>query len=115
MGAIAFNLAAAMTATAPPAPPKQEMLGLVKRVWLLLYAEGGRWSAAEIRKRLHLSGDIHAALREMVERGFIVRTVTASPYAESRVQYGVERRCKVPRGVAIAEIEETLAMGLRRP
>lgn len=112
MGAIAMDFAA-LSAAAPPMP-KAEMVGLVKRVWLLLYSEGGRWSAAEVRRRLHLSGDIHAALREMVERGFIVRTVTVNPDAESRVQYGVEKRCKVPRGVVISEIEEMLTMGLKR-
>lgn len=111
MQAMALDFAA----LSRPAPviPKPEMSGLVKKVWLLLYSEGGRWSAAEIRRRLHLAGDIHAALREMVERGFIVRSITASPYAESKVQYGVVKTCKVPRGVVISEIEEMLTLGLK--
>ena len=112
MGAFALDFAALSAPTQPVV--RQEMAGLVKRVWLLLYAEGGRWSASEIRRRLHLSGDIHAALREMVERGFICRSEATSPDAESRVQYGVEKRCKVPRGVVISEIEEMLTMGLKR-
>jgi hypothetical protein len=89
------------------------MSGAVKRIWLLLYAEGGRWNAAEIREKLRLTGEIHTALREMVERGFLVRGKTCNLDGECSIKYWVTKKCKVPRGVAIEEIEFTLTMGMQ--
>jgi hypothetical protein len=89
------------------------MSGLVKRVWLLLYTEGGRWTAAEIRHRLHLQTavSIHATLRDMVETGFLSRSRTTNIDGETPVQYGVTRGCKVPRGVTVDEMWDVLQMG----
>jgi Uncharacterized membrane-associated protein/domain len=90
---------------------RHETAGLVKRVWLLLYAEGGRWTEAEIRKRLHLPVEIHTALREMAERGFVDRKRICNIDNECSVQYGVIRACKVPRGVTVEEMWEVLQIG----
>jgi hypothetical protein len=117
MGAIALDFAAMSAMTPPPMllPQRPEMAGLVKRVWLLLYSEGGRWTEAEIRHRLHIASGIHTALREMVERGFLVRSKVENIDGESSVQYGVGRKCKVPRGVVLEEIEQLLEMVKGKP
>lgn len=98
---------------APPEPPRPEMAGLVKRVWLLLYQEGGRWTEAEVRQKLRLPAEIHTALREMAERGFVERKRVCNIDNECSVQYGVIRACKVPRGVTVDEMWDVLQMGAK--
>lgn len=110
MNAIAFDWRnIAMSSIARTKPPRPSaMSGLVKRVWLLLYAEGGRWNAAEIKARLHVPGEIHTTLREMAERGFLIRGKLCDIDGECSMRYGVTSKCKVPRGVAIEEIQAAL-------
>lgn len=85
--------------------------GLVKRIWMLLYAEGGRWTEAEIRKSLRLAADAHTCLREMVDRGFIVRHRLVNIDGEKSTKYAVTKACKFPRGVSIEEVEQLLKLG----
>lgn len=87
-----------------PAPESS----LVKRVWLLLYAEGGTWTEAEVRHRLHLAAAIHAVLRTLADRGYLARSKVTNIDGESAVKYGVARRCKVPRGVTVDELWKVL-------
>lgn len=96
-------------AMAPLQRPAME--GLVKRVWLLLYQEGGRWTEAEVRQKLRLPAEIHTALREMAERGFVERKRICNIDQECSIKYGVVRTCKVPRGVTVDEMWEVLQMG----
>jgi hypothetical protein len=90
--------------------PRRDESGLVKRVWLLLYAEGGTWTEHEIRVRLHLSAAIHAVLRTLSDRGFLARSKVENIDGETSVKYGVARRCKVPRGVTLDEMWDVLQM-----
>lgn len=99
MGAIAQDWTAMASLTPPPA----SLAPLVKRVWLLLYAEGARWTEAEIRKKLGTK-EIHVVLRQMARRGYIGRAQVENIDGESSVQYGVTRSCKVPRGVTVDEM-----------
>ncbi|HET8744300.1 MAG TPA: hypothetical protein VFM98_01755 [Ramlibacter sp.] len=85
-------------------------LGLHKRVWLLLYAEGGMWTEAEIRAKLGLVAELHVALRGMHEGGFLVRKLFVSIDGEARMKYGVSSRCKFPRGLTVAEAEAAVAL-----
>lgn len=84
-----------------------------KRAWLLLYSEGGWWTAAEIRDHLHLpdgSNMLNVILGQMVAAGFLESKKEPDHQLEVRLRFGVTRRCKVPRGVVLEEIEATLAL-----
>jgi hypothetical protein len=83
--------------------------GPVKRIWLLLYTEGGWWGSSEIRERLRMTRDLgtRQLINEMVGNGFLARRVHQTPEGDA-VQYGVDRRCKVPRGVTIEEMWDIL-------
>lgn len=94
--------------TRQPAPRQDS--GLVKRVWLLLYAEGGTWTEKEIRVHLHRSDPIRATLTRLVDRGYLARNKRTNIDGESAVKYGVDRRCKVPQGVTVDELWEILQM-----
>lgn len=109
MGAIALDWSAMSRMTpAVPLQPRPDMVGLVKRAWLLLYTEGGWWTESEVRHRLRLPTEIHKALREMVESGQLARKSVTNIDCETSVQYAVVRRCKVPRGVTVDELWEVL-------
>lgn len=88
--------------------------GVSKRVWLLLYSEGGWWSVAEIRKTLEANGrDVGAlaqTLNNMRVSGFLEFRDELDFQLERRLRYGVTKKCKVPRGVKLEEIEATLAL-----
>lgn len=117
MGAIALDFAALTGMPRPqlqPAPP-QDMVGLVKKVWLLLYSEGGFWTVSELRDRLKVQREIRTHLAEMVERGFLVRRKHADMDGKETVQYSVTMRCKVPRGVTIEEMWAVLQIGRKGP
>lgn len=103
MEAIAQDFAA--VAASRPHPE----ISLVKRIWLLLYAEGGRWTSSEIGDRLRYSGtSIYTTLREMFERNQVVRIDGANVYGDNVIQYAVTRACLVPRGVAVIELQEVI-------
>ena len=92
------------------------MNGVSKRIWLLLYAEGGRWSVAEIRRTLVLEGRTGGALPQTLDymrtSGFLEAWDEPDHQLERRLRFGVTKRCKVPRGVKLEEIEATLTMGM---
>lgn len=98
MGAIAMDFVAVSA-------PGSGWTGLTKRVWLLLYAEGGLWTATEVGDKLGRA--LGATLRDMAESGFVARTRDETPEGP-RVRYGVTKACRVPRGVAVEEIEQAL-------
>lgn len=108
MGAIAMDLSG--IGAPPAARPSVDMAGLAKRVWLLLYSEGGWWTAEEIRRNLRMDRDIWSALGEMVRSGFLARNRGNNIDGELVVKYGVTAKCKVPRGVVISEIEQLLQL-----
>lgn len=121
MGAIAQDFAAMTSMRRQRAAPKLAlavsqpvMKGLRKRVWLLLYTEGGTWTAAEIAARLTLiTRKIHSMLGEMVRDGFLVRRRIETVDGDTLVKYGVAGSCNVPRGVALEEIEQLLRMAVQ--
>lgn len=86
--------------------------GLTKRIWLLLYSEGGRWTSAEISARLCVQHAIHTTLREMVQVRLLMRADVPTP--EGRVfKYGVGKGCKVPRDVTVDEMWDVLERACR--
>lgn len=90
------------------------MNGASKRIWLLLYKEGGWWTVAEVRRHFGLpsgSNRLHVTLGEMASGGFLESKDEPDYQLERRVRFGVTKRCKVPRGVKLEEIEALLAMG----
>lgn len=89
------------------------MSGFVKRAWLLMYAEGGRWKAGEIRTELGADKTlqvIQTYLGEMARRNFIIRYKTTDIDGVVTVEYGVAKKCKVPRGVTVDEMWDILQM-----
>lgn len=112
MGAMALDFAAA--AAIPQAQPaRRDLTGLVKRVWLLLYSEGGRWTALELCDRLRIKGrEIHPTLREMVDTGFLLRHPFTDEDGRVSAKFSVTDECKVPRGVLIKEIQAVLLMAV---
>jgi hypothetical protein len=80
--------------------------GATKRIWLLLCAEGGNWSAPEIRAKLGITGPINTMLRDMVSWGSIMQRRLTTVDGEKVVKYGVAHNSKVPRGVTWEEIEQ---------
>lgn len=91
--------------------PQPERSGLSRRIWLLLYSEGGWWTSEEMVCRLH-AGPVNTALQEMVTSGHIVRRKVERD-ERTVTEFGVTAQCKVPRGVLIMEIEAMLRLGLR--
>lgn len=118
MGA-AVDFAALMGAPQdlPPAVPVAVKpfgkTGQTKRIWLLLYAEGGRWTSAEIRDRLHVRGNLYVALRDMVGYRLLVRSNVETPEGMV-IKYGVGKGCKVPRDVTVDEMWDVLQIGGRQ-
>lgn len=109
MGAIAQDFAAVK---AVPQAHGSGWTGLTKRIWMVLYSEGGRWTSAEIADRLRYSGtSIYTTLREMVDRKLVVRIDGDNVHGENVIQYAVTKACKVPRDVGLDEIEELLQLG----
>jgi hypothetical protein len=107
MGAMALDFAA--VAAIPQAAPKRDLTGLNKRLWLLLYAEGGRWTAMELCDRLRMKGrEIHPTLREMVDTGFLLRHPFVDEEGRASAKFSVTDECKVPRGVLIKEIQAVM-------
>lgn len=103
MGAIALDFAA----VAAVEHPRAETASLVKRAWLLLYVEGGRWEPAEISRRMRVAPiKVTWLLAEMVERGYLVRADTITPENTPLAKYGVTKACRVPRGVVVHELQE---------
>lgn len=106
MGAIALDFAAV---AAVEQRPRAETASLVKRAWLLLYAEGGRWEPAEIARRMRVAPrKVTWLLAEMVEREYTVRTDTVTPEGAPLAKYGVTSACRVPRGVVVQELQELI-------
>ncbi|HEX7891454.1 MAG TPA: hypothetical protein VF522_19035 [Ramlibacter sp.] len=85
---------------------------LRKRVWLLLYAEGGWWTAEEIQRHLHMDSPIWNALAEMVRDGFLVRKRETTVDQELSVRYGVGAKCKFPRGLIVDEVQQLLMLAV---
>lgn len=112
MGAMDFAALTAVAAQLPPAVPgpTPARFGLTKRIWLLLYAEGGRWTSAEIRDRLHVQGNLWSPLREMVQYRLLVRADVETPEGLV-IKYGVGKGCKVPRDVTVDEMWDVLQIG----
>lgn len=111
MEAMALDLAAVADI---PQAPKRDLTGLSKRLWLLLYAEGGRWTADEIGKRLHISQPLWSCLGEMSRGAFLERFRSHNVDGELVVSFAVTKRCKVPRGVTVDEMWEVLQMSTPR-
>lgn len=89
--------------------------GLTKRIWLLLYSEGGRWTSAELVDRLHVCGGrnrrrLFSTLREMALYRLVVRADVQTPEGIV-IKYGVGKGCKVPRDVTVDEMWEVLQIG----
>lgn len=82
--------------------------GSIKRIWLLLYTEGGWWQIGEVRDRLRIAGYIKQTMKEMSENNFLVRRTHTNIDCETSVQYAVKRGCGIPRGVTIDEMWEVL-------
>jgi hypothetical protein len=118
MGAMALDFAA-LSATQPVGmppvtqPQRVEMAGWAKRIWLLLYCEGGLWTSAEIRTQLKVGSAVTTTLGEMVRENFLVRNRARTVDGDLAVKYSVSNKCKVPRGVVIEEIEALLQLAVR--
>ena len=88
--------------------PDSRNNGTARRIWLLLYAEGGYWTSEEIGRRLMIARPLWNSLGEMVRGGFLSAQRVTNIDGESAVKYGVTRPCKVPRGVTVDELWEVL-------
>lgn len=115
MGAMALDFAAA--AAIPQAQPqRRDLAGLNKRLWLLLFEEGGRWTAMELCERMRIKGrEIHPTLREMAETGFLLRHPFIDEDGRSSAKFSVTDDCKVPRGVLIKEIQAVMLLAIPAP
>lgn len=91
------------------------MNGVSKRIWLLLYCEGGWWTVAEVRRELEVHAKtakaMHQILGDLKDGGFLESKDEPDYQLERRLRYGVTKRCKVPRGVNL----EDLTCAMRMP
>lgn len=79
-----------------------------KKMWLFLYASGGRWTGKEAREGALLSCKFpRILLQNMAHRGYVIR----HPKTEhsKRVTFEVADECKIPTGVTLADISERKA------
>lgn len=114
MGAFAGDWAAVtsisrQSSRQPPAGSNNN--GMAKRVWMLLYSEGGRWTADEIAAQLQIARPLWSALGDMVRHGCVERFRDRNIDDELSVKFAVTRKCRVPRGVTIDEMWEVLQIG----
>lgn len=94
-----------------PAPAGSSYNGTTKRVWMLLYSEGGRWTADEIAAKLQITRPLWSALGDMVRYGCVKRFRDRNIDDELSVKFAVTRECRVARGVTIDEMWEVLQIG----
>ena len=82
------------------------MSGFSKKVWMTV-AQGGRWTAEEIKKELGITGPhVDRALYAMSAGGLL------SKFEGDRVlQYGITPDCLTPRMTTVREMLE--AMGVK--
>lgn len=72
------------------------------RAWMLLYAEGGLWSAEEVKERAPTDRYMASCLAQLEAGGFVVRV--GRRVAGQRVRFKVTGACRIPRGVTLDEI-----------
>jgi hypothetical protein len=79
--------------------------GTAREAWLLLFKEGGRWTAKDMEQEM--GKDVHRNLGRLVDNGYAVK------YGEGRnkVSFGVTADCKVPIGVTVKELQQVLGGG----
>ena len=83
------------------------MSGFNKQVWMTV-AQGGRWTAEEVKKELGAMGRRHVdrALYMMAVGGLLARFDGGE-----RIQYGITPDCLTPRMTTVGEVLQ--AMGVR--
>ena len=80
------------------------MSGFNKQVWMTV-AQGGRWTADEIKKELGMAGrQVERALYAMSVGGLL------SKFEGDKVQYGITQDCLTPRMTTVGEMLQ--AMGV---
>lgn len=75
-----------------------------RSVWLWLFREGGRYTAAEIAKQFGWHVDYALACLFSMQRHNMIQKF---PPAEGsrRQRYGVTGTCRVPQGLCVAEVQ----------
>lgn len=112
MGACAAQEWNAMSAISrqPSRPPTagSSYNGTTKRVWMLLYKEGGRWTSEEIRTHPDIRLPLATTLADMVRYGCLERFRSRNIDGELTVTFAVTKKCRVARGVTIDEMWQVL-------
>jgi len=81
------------------------MSGFNKQVWMTV-AQGGRWTAEEVKKELGAVGrNVDRALYAMTVGGLLAK------FEGEQVQYGITEDCITPRMTTVGEMLQ--AMGVR--
>jgi hypothetical protein len=77
-------------------------------VWLMMLAEGGRWSAAQVGARIDMDQtSVASNLRAMASFGCMKRYERDPMDRHSRVRFGITPECVVPRGITLTQLLET--------
>ena len=81
----------------------QRVENLPATIWLLIYKQGGWWSAAEVESALAVPpGTIINELTRCVDSGFLKKREV--PEDRRKRQYAVMPDCRVPRGITVGEV-----------
>lgn len=75
-----------------------------KSLWLWLFAQGGRHTAAEIAKAHGIGVELAMQRVYSMQRRNLIQKFPPAP-GSGRQQYGVTGLCEVPCGMTIAEVQ----------
>lgn len=77
-----------------------------RSIWLTVLRGGGKWSVFEIAEELGGSSDMVCRyINQMSERGYMRRHKATG----KRLEYSVDKTCKVPQFLTMGEIMEASA------
>jgi hypothetical protein len=75
-----------------------------RELWLWLFREGGRYTAAEVAKQQDISTSLAIQRLFSMQRRKLIQKFPPAP-GSRRQRYGVTGLCEVPCGMTIAEVQ----------
>ncbi len=75
-----------------------------KKLWMLLFNEGGKFTANELAVRLDVHVDYMMDQLNSMHRGRLIEKF-APEKGSRRLRYGITGTCQAPRGMCLAELQ----------
>ena len=75
-----------------------------RNLWLMLFNEGGRYTAAELADRLSVHTDYMVEQLNSLHRARLIEKFQPE-VGQRRLRYGITGSCSIPRGMTLAEVQ----------